>query len=276
MAGAEQLGRDETGADILKCLGRQVKLFRERAQLTQAELGRRIGYGEDQVSSVEQGRRVPQPEFLDGADKVLGAFGVLAAAKDEVAKAGFPAFFRDVAKFETHAVEYHSYQNQVVSGLLQTEDYARAVLRMERPLVDEETIEQRVSARLARQELITRWPAPIMSFVLEEATLHRPYGGKEVLRGELEHLLRIGQMRNVEIQVMPTAAEDHAGTGGPLILLEPKGRPMMAYTEVQNISTLLTDRKAVRQIEQRYGIIRAQALRPGESSELIEKLLGET
>ncbi|MET8676186.1 helix-turn-helix transcriptional regulator [Streptomyces sp. NPDC004647] len=253
-----------------------MKLFRERAQLTQAELGRRIGYGEDQVSSVEQGRRVPQPEFLDGADEVLGAFGVLAAAKEEVGKAGIPAFFRDVAKFETHAVEYHSYQNQVVSGLLQTEDYARAIFKMQRPLLDEETIEQRVSARLARQELLTRWPAPILSFVTEEVVLRRPYGGKEVLRGQLQRLLHIGEMRNVEFQVMPTDIEDHAGAGGPLILLEPKGRPMMAYAEVQNVGTLLTNRKAVRQIEQRYGIIRAQALRPRESLELIEKLLGDT
>ncbi|MBQ0986730.1 hypothetical protein KBZ10_19885 [Streptomyces sp. F63] len=83
-------------------------------------------------------------------------------------------------------------------------------------------------------------------------------------------------MRNVELQVMPTGSEDHAGAGGPFALLQPKGRPMMAYVEVQNVSTLLTDRASVRRIEQRYGIIRAQALRPRESLELIEKPRGQT
>ncbi|MEU4894407.1 helix-turn-helix transcriptional regulator [Streptomyces sp. NPDC044780] len=262
--------------DIVKCIGRQVKLFRERAGLTQAQLGEAIGYSEEQVSSVEQGRRVPQPDFLDAADEALEAFGVLRAAKEEVANVQLPAFFRGAARLEAQAVEFHAYENQVINGLLQTADYARAVFTMQRPMLDEETIEQRVTARLARQELLTRQPPPVMSFVIEEAVLFRPCGGTSVLRAQWEHLLRIGQMRNVELQVMPTRLEEHAGAGGPFALLEPKGRQMMAYAEVQDISRLLTDRKAVRTLEQRYGIIRAQALPPRESLEFIEKLRGET
>ncbi|QKV95690.1 helix-turn-helix domain-containing protein [Streptomyces sp. NA02950] len=275
MTAAERPGQSENGADILKCLGKQVKLFRERAGLTQAQLGEAIGYSEEQVSSVEQGRRAPQPEFLDAADEVLDAFGVLRAARDEVSKARLPAFFRGAARLEAQATEFHAYECLVVNGLLQTEDYARAVLNMQRPLLEEETVEQRVAARLARQELLNRRPAPIMSFVTEEAVLRRPYGGTEVLRGQLERLLHIGRMRNVELQVMPTTLEDHAGTAGPFALLEPQGRQIMAYAEAQNVSRLLTDRKSVREIEQRYGIIRAQALRPRESLEFIEKLRGE-
>ncbi|MGW3564993.1 helix-turn-helix domain-containing protein [Streptomyces sp. NPDC000941] len=275
MTDTERPGQGEYWADFLKCLGRQVKLFRERAGLTQAQLGEAIGYSEEQVSSVEQGRRVPQPEFLDAADDVLNAFGVLRAAKEEVAKARLPAFFRGAARLEAQATEFHAYENQVVNGLLQTEDYARAMFTLVRPLLDEETIEQRVSARMARQELLSRWPAPMMSFVTEEAVLQRPYGGTEVLRGQLEHLLHIGQLRNVELQVMPTGSEDNAGMDGPFALLEPKGRQMMAYVEVQGVGRLLTDRKAVREIQQRYGIIRSQALRPRESLEFIKKLRGE-
>ncbi|MCO8305614.1 helix-turn-helix transcriptional regulator [Streptomyces sp. RKCA744] len=261
--------------DIVKCIGRQVKLFRERAGLTQAQLGEAIGYSEEQVSSVEQGRRVPQPDFLDAADEALEAFGVLRAAKEEVANVQLPAFFRGAARLEAQAVEFHAYECLVVNGLLQTEDYARAVLNMQRPLLDEEAMERLVSARLARQELLSRRPAPIMSFVTEEAVLRRPYGGAAVLRGQLERLLQIGRMRNVELQVMPINVDDHAGTAGPFALLEPKGRPTMAYVEAQSVSRLLTDRKSVREIELRYGIIRAQALRPRESLELIEKLRGE-
>ncbi|MET8182305.1 helix-turn-helix transcriptional regulator [Streptomyces sp. NPDC005336] len=213
----------DIAGDVVKCIGRQVKLFRERAGLMQAQLGEAIGYSEERVSWVEQGRRVPQPDFLDAADEALEAFGVLRAAKDEVATVQLPAFFRGAAKLEAQAVEFHAYENQVINGLLQTADYARAVFTVQRPMLDEATIEQRVSARLARQEILSRQPAPIMSFVTEEAVLRRPCGGRTVMRGQLEHLLHVGEMRNVELQVMPTGLEDHAGAGGPFALWSPRG-----------------------------------------------------
>ncbi|MEU0811791.1 DUF397 domain-containing protein [Streptomyces sp. NPDC005970] len=149
-------------------------------------------------------------EFLDAADEVLGAFGVLRAAKEEVAKARLPAFFRGAARLEAQATEFHAYECLVVNGLLQTEDYARAVLNTQRPLLEEETVEQRVAARPARQELLNRRPSPIMSFVTEEAVPRRQYGSAEVLRGQLERLLHIGQMRSeggmcVEVATGPTA-----------------------------------------------------------------------
>jgi hypothetical protein len=82
-------------------------------------------------------------------------------------------------------------------------------------------------------------------------------------------------MRHVELQVMPTSRTDHPGVGGPLLLLEPDYQPKVAYGEVQDRSVWFTQRDAVRSVEARYGIIRAQALTPHESLNLIEKLLGE-
>ncbi len=267
--------RDDAGAGFLKCFGRQMKLFRELAGLTQAELAKRLNYGEDQVASVEQGRRIPKPEFIDLVDDVLNAHGVLKAMKDEVAQVRYPAFFRDAARLEAEAVELHVYDTHVINGLLQTEDYARAVFSMRRPLLDEETIEHRVTARMARQEIFSRWPAPLMSFVFEEAVLRRPTGGRAVRRGQLEQLLLFGQKRNVEIQVMPVDREDHAGLAGPFTLMETSGHQRIAYVEVANVSRLLTERKMVRELEAQYGIIRAQALTPRESMTFVEKLLGE-
>ncbi|MFE1781745.1 Scr1 family TA system antitoxin-like transcriptional regulator [Streptomyces sp. NPDC059506] len=277
MAGAgrpDQPEGDGSGA-FLRCFGRQVKLFRERAGWTQGQLGARMGYGEDMVAAVEQARRIPKPEFVDRADEALGAGGVLSAMKEEVARARYPAFFRDAARLEEEAVEVQTYDCQVINGLLQTEEYARAVLGARRPLLDEDTIEQRVSARMARQDIFSRKPAPLMSFVLEEVLLHRPFGGGAVLRGQLEHLLRLGRRRNVEIQIMPTRREDHAGADGPLILLTPKGGEQHGYLETQGRSILVTERAEVQSLASRYGIIRAQALAPRESLELIEKSLGE-
>lgn len=260
---------------FLRCFGQQLKLFRERATMTQAELGAHLGYGADQVASVERGRRIPKPEMIDTADRVLEAGGVLLAMKEEVARARYPAFFRDLARMETEAVELHSYETVVMTGLLQTEDYARAVFAMRRPLLDEVVVEQRIAARMARQEIFKRRPAPTLSFVIDEAVLRRPLGGKKVLQGQLEHLLLIGQKLNVELQVMPNSREDNAGVDGPFTLLTPKGGDQVAYVEGQGRSVTITEREEVRSITTRYGIIRAQALTPSESLAAIEKSLGE-
>ncbi|MGP3951146.1 helix-turn-helix domain-containing protein [Streptomyces sp. 7N604] len=275
-SGAEEQDWDEGASDVLKTVGKQLKLWRERAGLTQAEFGKKIGYGEEQVSSVERGRRVPKPEFLNAADEVLGAGGLLAAMKEDVKQARYPKKVRELARLEAEAMELGAYASTFVHGLLQTEDYTRALYRMHRPPLDEETIERQVAARMARQEIFNRCPAPMLSFVQEEVTLYRPLGGRLVLRRQLERLLEVGQLRNVEIQVMPTAREDHGAPGGPFMLLEPKSGPKMAHAEMQLFSRAFTDRKDVRIFEARYGIIRAQALSPRESLSLIEKVLGET
>jgi transcriptional regulator with XRE-family HTH domain len=260
---------------ILSVFGRQLKRLRVWAEMERPELGARTGYSSSTIASFEQGRRIPPPRFIDKADEVLGGHGVLVELKEEVARAQYPAFFRDAARLEAEAVELHVYASMAVPGLLQTEEYARAVFAMWRPLLDEEVVDQRVAARLARQEIFARRPAPHLSFVIEEAVLHRPLGGRQVWRGQLEQSLLVGQKRNVEIQVMPLSREEHAGLAGPFTLMETREGRRIAYTEVQGDSRVHTERSKVRELEGAYGIIRAQALTPMESLALIEKLLGE-
>ncbi|MEU0741026.1 helix-turn-helix transcriptional regulator [Streptomyces sp. NPDC006134] len=265
----------DPSGQFLRCFGRQMKLLREAAGITQAQLGERVGYGEAQIAAVEQGRRIPKPELIDAVDRVVAARGVLAAMKEEVAKARYPSFFRRYVQAEAEAIELHAYVPHVIKGLLQTEDYARAVFRMWRPLLDDEAIEQGVSARTERQRLFARRPAPLLSFVIEEHVLRRPLGGREVWRGQLEQLLIYGHQRNVEMQVMPTEREEHAGLAGPITLIHSKDQRRMAYMEVQDVSALYTEPKKVSPLEAMYGVLRAQALTPRESLVFIEKLLGE-
>ncbi|MER6627235.1 helix-turn-helix transcriptional regulator [Streptomyces sp. NPDC000987] len=265
----------EVGAGILCLFGRHLKLFRERAGMDRATFGSLTGYSASTIASFEQGRRIPPPRFIDQADEVLGAGGVLSASKEEVARAHYPAFFRDAAKLEAEAIELHVYANQAVPGLLQTEEYARAVFTNWRPLLHEDVVEQRVTARLARQEIFCRTQLPTISFVIEESVLRRPLGGWGVMRGQLEQILLHGQRRNVEIQVMPIERDEHAGLAGPFTLIETKEGRRIAYVEAQQDSRLYTERKSVREIEEQYGILRAQAFTPRESLALVEKLLGE-
>jgi transcriptional regulator with XRE-family HTH domain len=266
---------DDPGQGVVQAFGRMLKLMRTRVGMQREVFGSQLGYSASSIASFEQGRRIPSPKFIDQADKILDAGGVLSALKGEVARAQYPAFFRDAARLEAEAVELLSYDTHAMKGLLQTEEYMRAILRMRRPLLDEETIEQRVTARLARQEIFNRWPAPLLSFVLEESVLRQGWGGKEVRRGQLEHLLLIGEKRNVEIQVMPLDREDNAGVDGPFTVITKRDGSQFVYMEVQGRSSLLTEREETVLAAARYGIIRSQALSPRESLRFVEKLLGE-
>jgi transcriptional regulator with XRE-family HTH domain len=266
----------ERGTGVLHAFGRQVKRFRMRVGTSREEFGSATGYSPMTIAAFEQGRRIPPDQFIDKADEVLDASGVLKEMKGEIRKARYPLFFRGAARLESEAVELHAYDSQVVNGLLQTEDYARAVLSMRRPVLADEVIEQQVAARIARQEIFAKGFGLLMSFVTEEAVLRRPIGGTAVLRGQLEQILTIGRMRNVEVQVMPINREEHAGLSGPFKLIETSEGRRIAYAEVQKSSTLYTERTSVRELEAKYGIIRAQALTPSESMAFVERLLVET
>ena len=288
--GGDPIGSDERpespvetdgAADFFRAIGKQAKLLRERAGLTQRELGDRLGYSEEQISSVERGRRTPQPEFLDAVDDLLEGGGLLKATKDDLAKAKakarvrHPAWFRDYARQEMDAVELNYFSTVTVPGMLQTEAYARATFTVRQPVLDERTIEARVMARMARQEILTRRPAPTVTAVLDESVLRRAIGGRDIRRGQTEHLLQLGHLRNTTLEVLPMDCEDYAGIDGPFTLLTPKGRRQVAYVEVQGISRLITDAEEVRILAARYGSIRGQALTPRESLMRIEKMLGD-
>ena len=269
------LGLEDDSGPVMRAVGRQIKLWREASGMRQAELGAAIGYGEEMVSAVERGRRIPKPEFLDNADRVLNAGGKIAEMKKDVAEARYPKKVRDVARLEAEAVEVGAYASTVIDGLLQTEEYARALFAMRRPPYGEDDLERLVAARMARQEIFDWKPAPLLTFVQEEVTLRRPVGGKLVLRRQLEHLLDMGKSRHVEIQVMPTDVEEHCGLGGSLRVLKLRDGSAVGLNEVQLTSRLIHDPREVQILEMRYGMIRAQALTPRQSLAFIEKVLGE-
>lgn len=267
---------DESGVAMAATVGRQIKAWREAAGMRAGEFGAAIGYGEDLVYKVEGGRRIPRPEFLDRADEVLGAGGKIAMLKRELAEVRYPKKVRELAKLEAQAVELLAYGDHNLHGLLQTAEYARALFEMRLPAYEPDAIEQAVAARVARQTIFGRSPSPALSFVQEEATLRRPLGGTMVLRRQLEHLLSLSQLRQVSIQVMPIACEEHAGMQGETQVLKFKDGTALGRSEGAFNGRAVSDPKQLRILELRYGMIRAQALTPRESLAFIEQLLGET
>ncbi|MFE2532990.1 helix-turn-helix domain-containing protein [Streptomyces sp. NPDC059371] len=263
-------------APVVEATGRQVRLWREAAGMRVVEFGRAIGYGEDLVRKVERGARIPRADFLDRADDVLHAGGRLRAFKEDMEKARYPKKIRELKMLEERAVELLLYSNHNIHGLLQTEEYARALFGTWRPTLSQDELERAVAARTARQSVFDRSPAPEFSFVQEEVTLRRPVGGTMVLRRQLEHLLEVAQLTHVELQVMPIARADHPGAAGRIQVLKFGDGTAVGRTDDEFNGRPVSDPRQLRILELRYGIIRAQALTPRESLTFIEQVLGET
>ncbi|MEU9643378.1 helix-turn-helix transcriptional regulator [Streptomyces sp. NPDC048188] len=267
---------DEWGVAVLTTVGRQLRLRRETVGMRAGDFGEAVGYGEDLVYKVEGGKRIPRREYLERADQVLDAGGLLAAAWEDVKRVRYPKHVRELAKLEATAVEISLYANHNVHGLLQTEEHMRSLFDTWLPAYTEEDTDRMVAARLARRSVFERSPAPTLSFVQEEATLRRPVGGRMVWRRQLERLLELGELRSVSIQVMPIDAEEHFGTGGLIEVLKFADGTAVGRSEGAFAGRPVSDPKQLRILELRYGMIRAQALTPRESRAVIEQMLGES
>ncbi|MFJ4522583.1 helix-turn-helix domain-containing protein [Streptomyces sp. NPDC088810] len=276
-------GVDEAGWDVepgdeiepvVQAVGRLLKVCREAAGVSVPELGEAMGYGEDMIRKIERGARIPRPELLDRADTFLKAQGHLRAFTEDMKKARYPKKVRELAEMEGRAVEMLLYGTHNIHGLLQTPEYARALFEMRQPALSEDVVERETAARMARKAVFEREPAPTLSFVQEQVTLERPYGGKMVLRRQLEHLLRVAQLRNVVLQVMPTDREENAGASGLIQVLKFADGTAIGRSSGVFKGRPVSNPKELRILELRYGMIRAQALTPGESRAFIERALG--
>ncbi|WP_371788223.1 helix-turn-helix domain-containing protein [Streptomyces griseoaurantiacus] len=267
---------DDWALAVVATVGRQLRLRREAVGMRAADFAVAAGYGEDLVYKVESGKRIPRPEYLDTADALLDAGGLISAMKEDVKRVRYPKKVRDLAKMEARAVELQLYDPLNIHGLLQTPEYARGLLLMRRPAYSAEEVDQFIAARVARKVIFERDPAPELSFVLEEWTLRRPLGGRANLRGQLQHLLEVARLRNVELQVMPMDREEHAGIAGGIEVLKFEDGTAVGRSPAVTNGRPVTEPRQLRILELRYGIIRAQSLTPRESAALIDQLLGET
>ncbi|MEU4463330.1 helix-turn-helix transcriptional regulator [Streptomyces sp. NPDC024017] len=267
---------DEWGVAVLATVGRQLKLRREAVGMRAADFAVAVGYGEDLVYKVEGGKRIPRQEYLERADEVLDAGGLVAAAWEDVKKVRYPKRVRELGKLEAKAVEIALYECHIIPGLLQTPEHARSVIGAAQPPYSPDDVERMVAARLARQSVFERSPAPALSFVLEEGVLRRPIGGTMAWRQQLERLLEVGRLHNVVLQVMPMDCDTHSGLDGRIELLKFPDGTAVGRSDGAFNGRPISEFKHLRVLELRYGTIRAQALSPRESLAFIELLLGET
>ncbi|MFE6481991.1 helix-turn-helix domain-containing protein [Streptomyces sp. NPDC057757] len=258
-----------------KYCGNQFKMWRQEAGVSRERVGDETNYSPDTITAFERGVRRPTARLLAVGDELFGARGKLKAAAQYLEPERFPPRAQEFMGLEAEAIALQGYETFRIPGLLQTPAYVRALFNAHYPPLDDETVERRVGARLERQQMLTSRPTTYFGFVLGEIALRCPVGGPVVMREQCERLLEIGALRNVDIQVMPTARGAHAGINGPMVLLESPDHEHYAYEEGQVRSVLHADSEAVSTLTQRFGMIRMQALNAEESARLIREVADE-
>ncbi|MFE5370195.1 helix-turn-helix domain-containing protein [Streptomyces mirabilis] len=262
-------------SDSLKTFGLVHKACRKRAGLTQEEFAPLVGYQPSTVASIEQGRRLPPRAYVERAEEVLDAFGVLrAAAKYATRQPGLASWFREWAELEEQAISLYTFENRLVPGLLQTEGYARTLFNERVPVLTDAQIEAQIAARADRQRLLVERPNTAFSFIVEEYVVQRGTGGSEVTRGLIDSILTVTELRNVEIQLMPMTCAVHSGLDGPIRLSQTPQNEWFGYCEGQESGQLVASPKTISVLQMRYAKLRSQALSPNDSRSLLERMRG--
>ncbi len=252
--------------------GNQMKRWRTKANVTREQLAAAANYSPDTIKAMEQGARMPTPRVLDVADELCRAEGLLSAAKEYLSREKFPARAQEFMEREREAISLWWYEVAYIPGLLQTKEYARALIENHVPLLDEETVEERIAARLERQSILTRRKPPVaLSFVIYEAALRSPQVDAEQLR----RLLEAARLSNVTLQVLPFERVVPAALMGPIVLLETRDHERFAYTEGQLGSDLSADPAVVSRANGRLSMIQAEALSPDESARFFERMVDQ-
>lgn len=263
-------------SDSLRTFGAMLQALREHAGLSREEFGRQIQYSKHTVESVELGRRMPDERYVERSEPVLGNTGAVRRGAEHLERRpGLAAWFRQWALKEKTAITLYTYECRMIPGLLQTEAYARTLFNEHLPPMDDAQIETQWVEREKRQRLLWERPNTAFSFILEESMFLRRTGGPDVTRELIDHVLRIAELRNVEVQIMPQLRDRHAGLNGPMQLLEEPNNRWYAYSEGHESGLLITDRKVVSMLQMRYARMRSQALTIQDSLSLLRRMRGD-
>jgi Domain of unknown function (DUF5753)/Helix-turn-helix domain len=253
----------------VRYFGQQVRRARQAAGWTLAEFGQRIGYDPGQISRIENAKRPPTALFAQMCDRAFPERGgwfseFYAESRTWIAT---PPWFRSWVEHEQRAATLRIWQPGVLSGLLQTEDYARAILAVE-PGVTEDEVSARLAARLERQAVLTRDDPPTVWFLVDEGALRRQVDSPEVMAAQLSHIAGVARLPNVTLQVVPGIA--HPGLLGGFAITG-----SAAYVETAVAGQVFEDTEIIAGLFIRFDTLRNEALRGSESLTFIERMCEE-
>ena len=279
-------GSSPTALRIL--LGAQLRQLREAKGLTRAAAGYTIRASESKMSRLELGRvsfkdrDIRDLLVLYGVEDPDHRDALLSLAKQANQSAWWhrysdilPSWFQTYVGLEETAMLIRTYEGHLVPGLLQTEDYARAVMFAGLPGEPDAEVERWLRLRMDRQGLLTRSDPPRLWAVMDEAALRRPVGGPVVMRAQLEHLISATKLPNVTLQVVPFRAGAHAALGQPFVILRfaDPDLPDMVYLEQSTSGLWLDKREEVDSYAQVMDRLVVQAEDPNDTVEILGSFL---
>jgi transcriptional regulator with XRE-family HTH domain len=271
-------------------LGAELRRLREAQALKLEEVSERLGLAPSTLSRIETGKAPTKSAYLTAMLEMYevddpGVRKVLVDMAREGHRKGWWSIYDDVLPsgfdiyvgLEAEASGLRSYESDLIHGLLQTTDYALMVLRELRRKDTEEQIRRVVDLRMQRQRLLDQDPPLEAWIILDEGAIRRIIGGTAVMRCQLEHLTEVSRWPNVTLQVLAFECGAHAGLTGPFSILEFPDRtdPDVAYTESVGGMIYLEKDREVRACAEAFDRMRAAALSPGASLELIQQVLDE-
>ncbi|MGJ5890341.1 helix-turn-helix domain-containing protein [Streptomyces niveiscabiei] len=260
----------------MKMLGRQIATARRASGYTQVQLALIINIDEETMASIEQGRRPLKPDIGRKIDKALGTKGVFEEGAENLPEIDqYPMYAELYIDHERSSIVLSWYDCFVMPGLLQTEEYAEAVLREQVPAYPEDEIQAKLAGRIERLAIFERETPPTMSFIIWEPVLHLMIGGPDVRLRQLRHLRELADRPNVTIQILPLNSPHNAGLDGPFTILVTEDHQHLVYTESQRGSHWVSDPDEMSTLESKYAMLRTQARDTEESKRLMDCLLGE-
>ncbi|MCX5606530.1 MULTISPECIES: helix-turn-helix transcriptional regulator [unclassified Streptomyces] len=253
-------------------LGAELRVARERAGLSQAELGEPLFVSGSFIGQLEAGTRRMHIEFARQIDDILDTNGFFARNCGAAAKSKYPDHFAAAAEAEALATSIREYAPQLIPGLLQTEAYAREVFRAYQPTATEETIDELVANRLARAALLGDPTTPLFWCVLDEGVLRRSGDNPAIMAEALRHIASLIRSHRIIVQVLPFSAGPHAAMEGSLKLMSFEDAPPLAYVQGMSTGQLFDDPATVTHHALAYDLLTANALSPRKSLALIESV----
>jgi transcriptional regulator with XRE-family HTH domain len=259
----------EAGGSGLALFAAELVAARKMASLSQDELASRITYSGSMVAMIEGLRRVPSRDFAERCDQVFETTGTFGRLQQLARTTPLPTWFRPYAEIEATATQLRSWQPSFIDGLLQTEDYARALLSR-RPNTSEDDIEALVAARMERQAILDREVPPLLWIVLDEAVLHRRVASEKVMRDQLDYLVEMSRRPNITVEVVPFSAGGHYALLGAFTIVE-QGDTRIGYLETVVEGHIVESPATVAMLALAFDTVRGETLPWAASRDFIRK-----
>ncbi|MFI5854752.1 helix-turn-helix domain-containing protein [Streptomyces parvulus] len=253
-------------------LGAELRHAREKAGLSQEELGGRLFVSGSFIGQLESGTRRMQREYAGLLDDALGTDDFFRRNCAASAKSKYPEHFAEAAEAEGSAAAIKEYASMLIPGLLQTPSYARAVCRAYQPTATDEVIDELVAARMERARMLADPTEPMLWAVIDESALRRTTGGREVMAGALRHIADLMRKNRVIVQVLPFEAGAHPAMQGCVKLMDFAGAPPLVYLEGVGTGRVDDDPATVGRYRFYYELLMVSALSPTKSLSMIEEL----